>query len=271
MSGPSILSHLATATRMTPIEKAENALNARISQLQVHLGETKSETAQQFIFQSLVVCIGIGEALRDYVRTISQYARQRHGELKPAHDTLAAQHAELLKSGKELLERLKANPTDRAIRKEIEQAQRNMVAIQKTLKRGANALQRETAPSIAMIDTLALSIRRLAEADQLDALKRAIKLIVENVRELYRAQPTLPARDIVDAAAWEKSAVGEIDQASDSHEAHARAGYQALLALELMTMAVSPTPPRTGEEAIHRAKESAAARVKAITARLTKS
>jgi hypothetical protein len=269
--GDGAFSHLAATLRMTPIEKAENALNTRISQLQASLVETKSETAQRFLIQSLVVCIGIGEALTDYVKMIGQYAQGRHGELKPTHDTLTAQHADLLKSGHELLERLKANPTDRALRKEIEVVQRNMAAIQKSLKRGANALQRETAPSIALIDQLSLGVRRLAEADQIDALKRAIKMIVGNVQELYRDQPTLPAKDIIDVAAWEKSAVFEIEQATDSHEAYVSAGYQAMLALDVMTMAVSPTPPRTAEEAIQRANESVAARVKAITARFTTS
>lgn len=256
---------------MTPIEKAENALNGRISQLQANLREAKSETAQQFLFQALVVCIGIGEALTGYVRMIGQYAQGRHGELKQTHDTLTAQHADLLKSGQEMLERLKATPTDRALRKEIEVAQKSMAAIQKNLKRGANALQRDVAPSIAMIDKLALGVRRLGEADQIDALKRAIRMIVGDVHELYRTQPTLPVKDIIDAAAWEKTAVSEIEQATDSHEAYARAGYQAMLALDVMTMAVSPTPPRTAEEAISRANESVAARVRAIAARFTSS
>ncbi|MDO8541404.1 MAG: hypothetical protein Q7S40_13280 [Opitutaceae bacterium] len=256
---------------MAPIEKAENALNRRIDRIQAALREAEPETARRFLIQSLVVCIGIGEALKDYVRMIGQYAQGRHGELKPTHDTLTAQHADLLKSGHELLERLKASPADRAIRKEIEIVQRNMAAIQRTLRRGANALQREVAPSIAMIDKLAESVRRLGEADQRDALKRVIKMIVGHARELYLAQPTLEAKDIIDPAAWEKSAGSEINEATDFYEAYARAGYRTILALDVMTMAVSQTPPRTAEEAIHRANESAAARVKAITARLTTS
>jgi hypothetical protein len=254
---------------MTPIEKAENALNRRIEQLQTSLREAGSETARRFLVQSLVVCVGIGEALTGYVRMISQYAQGRHGELKQTHDVLTAQHAEVLKSGQELLERLKANPTDREIRREIERAQKHMATIQKNLRRGANALQREVAPSMAMIDKLALSVRRLSEADRSDALKRGIKEIVGHVRELYLAQPTLPAKNIIDAAAWEKSAVSGIDQATDFHEAYARAGYQAMLALDLVTMAVSPTPPRTAEEATQRANESVAARLTTITARFT--
>jgi hypothetical protein len=256
---------------MTPIEKAENALNRRIERIQTNLREAGSETARQFLVQSLVVSVGIGEALTDYVKMIGQYARGRHGGLKQTHDTLTAQHSDLLKTGQELLERLKADPTDRALRKEIEVVQRNMAAVQKNLRRGANALQRETAPSIAMIDKLAESVRRLGEADQIDALQRATKMIVGNVHELYRVQPTLESKDIIDPAAWEKSAVSEIDQATDSYEAYARAGYQAMLALDVMTMAVSETPPRTAEEATSRANESVAARIKNITARFTAS
>lgn len=254
---------------MAPIEKAENALNRRIGRIQADLRATTSETAQHFLVQALVACAGIGEALSHYVRTIGEYAQARHGELKQTHATLTGQHADVLKSGNELLERLKANPTDRALRKEIEVAQKAMAAIQKTLRRGADSLQRELAPSMAMIDKLALSVRRLGEADQIDALKRVTRMVVEHAHELYRAQPGLPAKGIIDAEAWEKSAVAEIQQAADFHEAYARAGYQVVLALELMTMAVSATPPRTAEEAIQRANEAVAARLKAITARLT--
>jgi hypothetical protein len=252
---------------MTSIEKAENALNHRISQLQAHLRKAESEAAQRFLFQSIIVCIGIGEALTDYVKMIGQYARGRHDDLKHVHATLTARHGDLLKSGQGLLERLKANPTDRTIRKEIEVVQRDMAAIQKTLRRGANALQRETAPSVAMIDKVAVSMKRLGEADQLDALKRVITMNVENVRELYAAQPTLDSKEIIDAPLWKTSAVSAIDQASDFYEAYAHTGYQTILALDVMTLAVSEAPPRTGEEAMHRANESVAARLKTIAAR----
>jgi hypothetical protein len=254
---------------MTPIEKAEAALNSRLERIRTNLRETKLEATRQFLFQSLLVCIGIGEALTDYVKMIGQYAQARHSELKQAHDTLTAQHADLLKSGNELLERLKAEPTDRAIRKEIEQVQQGMAVIQKTLRRGANSLQRELAPSMAMIDEFALSVRRLSEADQLDALKRVIKAVIGHVHELYLTQPGLPAKDIIDAEAWEKSAIAAVDEATDFSEAYARTGYQTILALDVMTMAVSSAPPRTTEEAIGRANESVAARLKAITARFT--
>lgn len=252
---------------MTPIEEAENALNSRISQLQATLRTTKSETAQPFVVHALVVAIGIGEALTHYVRTISEYATVRHGELKRSHDILAAQHSELLQEGQALLERLKTAPADRELRREIERAQKSMADIRKNLKRGANALQRDTAPSIAMIDKLARGVRRLGEAGQLDALQRAIKMIVGNARELYQTQPTLPAKDIIDAEGWEKTAASEIAQAADAHEAFGRAGYQAMLALEVMAMAVSSSPPRTSPEALQRATESVALRVKAIAAR----
>ncbi|HEX2852245.1 MAG TPA: hypothetical protein VHO24_03325 [Opitutaceae bacterium] len=256
---------------MTPIEKAEAALNHRLERLQANLREASSETARQFLFQSLVVCVGLGEAMTDYVRMIGQYAQGRYGEIKQENDTLTAQHADLLKSGNELLEQLKASPNDRIIRKKIEVAQQAMEGIQKILRRGANALQRDLAPSLGMVDKMAASVRRFGEADQIDALKRAAGMIVENARELYAAQPELPAKDIVDAAAWEKSAGSEIDRAADFHEAYARAGYQALLALDVMTMAVSPTPPQTAEEATRRATESVAARLKAVAVRFATS
>lgn len=254
---------------MTPIQKAENALNQRIERLQAGLKVAESADVRRVLFQSLVVCIGVGEGLTDYVRMIGQFAQGRHGELKATHATLTAQHAELLTSGNELLERLKADPTDRVVRKEIEVAQRNMAAIQKTLRRGANALQRDVAPSMAMIDPLALSVRRFAEAEQIDALKRVMALFVGHARELYRAQATLPSKDIIDAVAWEESAVAAIEQATDVSEAFARAGYQALLALAVMTMAVSPEPPRSAEEATRHANASAATRLEAITRRFT--
>jgi hypothetical protein len=268
--GEPFLSPLVTAP-MTPIEKAETALNGRLDRLQVNLREVTSETARRFLAQSLVVCIGLGEALSNYVRMIGQYAQGRYSEIKQTNDALTAQHADLLKSGNELLERLKATPNDRILRKKIEVAQQDMAAIQKTLRRGANSLQRDLAPSMAMVDKIAASVRRFAEADQKDGLKRAIGQIVEHVRELYLAQPELPSKDIIDAAAWEKSAGSEIDQATDFYEAYALAGYQAMRALDAMTMAVSPTPPLSAEEITRRANESVAARIKAITARFATS
>lgn len=254
---------------MTPHQKAVNAINTRLERLQANLADARVETAQRFLFQSLVVTVGMGEALNDYITMVGQHAQRRHGIVKQANETLGAQHADLLKSGRELLEKLKANPTDRAIRKEIERAQQRMAAVQKSVRRGANALQRELAPSLAMIDQMAASVRRFSEADESDALKRLLKTIVGQVSELYAAQRTLPAKDVIDPVAWEKSAVSEIDQAADFYDAYARAGYQATLALELMTMALSENPPRTAEEATRRANEAAAVRVKEITARFT--
>jgi hypothetical protein len=252
---------------MTPTEKAEAALNTRLDRLQANLRETTSETDRRFLFQSLVVCVGLGEALTDYVKMIGHYAQARYGELKQAHTTLTAEHAELLKSGTELLERLKANPSDRVIRQEIEVAQRNMAAIQKNLRRGADSLQRDLAPSMALVDKLAVSVRRFGEAGDMEALKRVIETMVEHVRELYLTQPGLPSKDLIDAAAWGKSAVLEIEQANDFYEAYATAGYQAVRALEVMTMAVSQTPPVTAEEITHRANEAVATRLKAIAER----
>lgn len=252
---------------MTPIEKAENALNGRIERLQANLRQAESEVARQFLFQSLVVCIGIGEALTDYVRAIGQYAKERHGALKESHDALTVRHDALLQSGNALLAQWKANPTDQALRKQIEQAQRDMEAIQKTLRRGANSLQREIAPSMAMLDKLAVSVARFGEADQLDALKRGLKLVLENVRELYHAQLPAPARGIVEVAAWEESAVTEIDQAADFYAAYASTGYVTMQAIDAMSVAVSPVPPETAEAAAQRANEMAAGRLKSVAAR----
>ncbi len=254
---------------MTPIEKAETALNSRIERIQANLSAAQTEVERQLQFQSLIVCIGIGEALRDYVRTIGEYARGRHAELKQAHDSLTARHAQVLQNGNELLERFKTNPTDRALRKEIELAQRDMATIQKTLRRGADSLQRDVAPSMAMIDELALTVRRFAEADQLDGMKRITQVFLGHVHQLYRTQPTLPSKDIIDAVAWESSALAEVDQAADFHEAYARAGFQAILAIEVMTMAVSSAPPENAQEAATRANSSAATRLKQIATRLT--
>jgi hypothetical protein len=254
---------------MTPIQKAENALNARIGRLQGNLRETSSEAEQSFLLQAVIVCIGIGEALTDYVRTIGQFARLRHAELKQTQIALTAQHEDLLKTGHELLARFKTTPTDGALRKELEGLQRSMAAIQKTLRRGANALQRDTAPSVAMIDPVAVSIRRLCEADDPEALKRVVKLLVGHLHELYLTHPTLESKQIIDPAAWATSATAQIDGATDFYEACARAGHQALLALEAMTLAVSEAPPRTAAEALSRANASAAARLKTISARFT--
>src|ERR1051326_2580869 len=108
---------------MTPTEKAEAVLNGRLERLQVNLRAASSEKSRQFLAQSMVVCIGLGEAMTDYVRMIGQYAQGRYGEIKQLHAELTAQHAELLKAGTELLERLKANPDDQTLRKEIGRTQ----------------------------------------------------------------------------------------------------------------------------------------------------
>lgn len=254
---------------MTPHEKAVSALNARLARLQASLREAKTEAAQQFLFQSIVVTVGIAEALSDYIKGVGQYAQRRHGEVKQVNEGLAAQHADSLQSGRELLEKLKANPTDRALRKEIERVQRAMEAMQKNLRRGTNALQRDLAPSLAMIDKFSESVRRLGDTDEHDALKRVLKTIVGQVRELYAAQPGLPAKDCINADVWEKSAVGEIDQAAGIHDAYARAGYQTMLALALMTLALSAHPPRTADEATSRANEAVGVRVKEVAGRFT--
>jgi hypothetical protein len=253
---------------MTPIEKAETALNSRIERIQANLAAASTEGEQQLQFQSLIVCVGIGEALRDYVKTIGDFARGRHAELKQAHDSLTARHARVLQSGNELLERFKANPADQALRKEIDLAQKDMANIQKTLRHGADSLRRDVGPSMGMIDELALTVRRFAEADQLEGMKRITKSFLGHAHELYRTQPTLPSKDIIDAVAWENSALTEVDQAADFHEAYARAGFQAIIAIEVMTMAVSSQPPEDAAEAAARANEAAASRLKQIATRL---
>jgi hypothetical protein len=89
------------------------------------------------------------------------------------------------------------------------------------------------------------------------------------VRDLYADQPDLPARDIVDAAAWEASALAGVEEAAGFDDAYARASYQAILALELMTLAVSEHPPRTTEEATTRGMQQVATRLQDVTARFT--
>src|SRR4051812_3626327 len=100
---------------MNPTEKAEVALNTRLDRLQANLRDTTSDTARRFLFQSLVVCVGLGEALTDYVKKIGEYAKDRYSQLKQTHTTLTAEHAALLASGNELLARLKESPSERSI------------------------------------------------------------------------------------------------------------------------------------------------------------
>lgn len=253
---------------MTPHEKAVNAINARLERLQANLHAAKVEAAQHFLFQALVVTIAAAEALNDYAAAVGRYAQRRHGELKQANEALAEQHAGWLKSGQELLEKLKANPTDRAIRREIEGVQRNMAGVQKTLRRGANALQRELAPGLALVDEVAASVRRFADADGIEPLRRVLKAVVAQVAELYAAQPDLRRKAIIDVPAWETSALGELDRAADYYEAYARVGSQLTIALELMALALAENPPATPGEATQRANDAVSARLKEITARI---
>ncbi len=254
---------------MTPAEKALNAVNARIERLQIILRDTHPETTQRFLFEAVLVTVGLGESLTAYIKAVGASARRRHDELKATNVALEAQHGDLLKSGQELLEQLKANPTDRAIRKQIEVAQKGMADVQKTLRRGANALQRDVAPSVAMADHLAVNVRRFTEAEQSDAVKRAVKTFVAHLHELYVAQRTLPLKATIDAEVWVKSALTEIDQATDLYDAYARAGYQAIRVIEAMSISVSDKPPQTLDEATQRANEAVTARIKEIAARFT--
>lgn len=252
---------------MTPHEKAVSAINTRLERLQANLREAKVETVQGFLLQSIMVTIGVAEALNDYIKRVGTYAQRRHGEVKQANEAVAAQHAGLLEVGKELLEKLKANPTDQALRHEIKHTQQQMAALQKTVRREANALQRELAPCVAVIDQMAVSVKRFGEADQADALKRQLKTVVGEVREFYAAHPTPAAKRAIDAAAWEKAACTEIEQATDFYDAYARTGYHTILALELMTTALSENPPQSAEEFSQRANDAVAKRIKEVTGR----
>lgn len=253
---------------MTPIEKAEQALNGQIARLQSRLQTANTESARNDLVQAILVWAGVGEAITEYVNTIEQYAKERHGEIKQAQIALTAEHDELLKSGKEMLERLKANPSDRDLRKEIDRVQQKMESIQKSLRRGADTLQREVNPGIRLIDTVADSLRRLCESEDKDGLKRWSKAIGEHPQELYRAHPALPSNGVIDPASWEKSAAFAIDESPTFLSAQARAGLQATLALELMIMALSATPPQSNEEATARANAAVAERMKRMTQRL---
>lgn len=253
---------------MTPMEKAENALNTRIEQFQAKLQQAESELARRSLVQAIVVFVGIGEAITHYVHTVSEYAKSRFAERKQEQAALTAQHADLLKSGTELLDRLKASPTDRALRKEIERTQTAMASIQKILRRGADTLQRELAPSVGLIDKIADSLRRLCEAQEKVALQRATKQLLNHAQEVHRA-PTVPPGGVIDPASWEKSALVAIAEAADFYDAQARAGYQALLALEVMTLSQSDEVPQTAEETTQRANTTVAQRLTAIAARFT--
>jgi hypothetical protein len=253
---------------MTPMEKAERALNDRIARLQVRLHETPSDTARRHLIQAVVVCVALSEGISDYVRTVQQYAQTRYGELKEEQAALTTRHAGLLDAGKELLEQLKADPADPTVRREIEEAQRAMATIQKTLRKSAETLQREVSPSIRRVDEIAEAVSRLCRAEERNELGRPLRLMISQVQALYRGHPNLPAKGIIDAQAWEASALASIQEATEFDDAHARAGFQVLVALEVMTLAVSPAPPETAEDATRRANEAVAQRIGRITARL---
>ena len=255
---------------MSPHEKAVAAINRRLERLQANLREARSETAQQFLFQSLVVTLGLSEALTDYAQTVGAYSQRRHDGFKQTTTAAAAQQTDLLKSARELLEQLKANPTDRTLQKQIAAAQKDMAATQKDLRRGSFDLQRELALGMAKIDELAVSVRRLCETEETAGLKRVLEELIAHARELYAGlEATRSAKGIIAVAAWEKSTAAVLDKAADFHDAYARAGYQAMVALEVMILAVSENPPQTAEDATLRANEAAGARLKEITARLT--
>jgi len=254
---------------MSPYEKAVAALNARLERLQSNLSAATQETARLAAFQSIVVTLGLGEALNEYLTSVRDYAQRRHDELKETNDSLTTRHAELLESGKQLLEQLKANPTDREIRRQIDVVASGGRVIQKMVRKGTNALQRDVAPSVATIDPIADTVRKFVETTDRDTLGRVLRTLIGQVRELYGTHPSVPARDIIDAEAWERTVDSELGQSTGPDDSYARAGYQALLALGLMTFAVSENPPKEAAEAFSRGTEGVAVRLKAITARFT--
>ena len=117
------------------------------------------------------------------------------------------------------------------------------------------------------MEKIADAVRRFAEADQPETMKRAIGMMIAHVHELYASHPGSPPAESIDAAAWEKSAQNEIEHAKDFYEAYALTGYQMLRALAVMAATLSETPPQTAEQATHFANDSVAARLKEITLR----
>lgn len=249
-------------------EKALEAVNRRLGRLRAELASVQGEAGRQFLVQAIMVTLGVGEELNGYVQRVAEHAQRRQATLKQANEALAAQHAESMISGQGLLERLKADPADRDVRKQIDAVRRRMEEIQKTLRHEAHELQRELAPLVAMIDRLADSVRRLCEAETPEALQRMVRMALEQLHELYG---TLPGRNVIDPAAWEKAAQEEMEPAADVHDAYARAGYQLWRAAILMGKAASERPPRTGEEAAAQANEAVAARMTEIAGRLSRS
>ena len=254
---------------MTPIEKAERALNHKIEQIQARMAAAGAEKTRPDLVQGLLIWASLGQAITDYVAAINTSAKQRHAELKEKQVALVFEHDNLLRAGQAQLERFKANPEDASIRAELKQTQRNMEAIQKTLRRGAASLQNEVNPSIRILDTLADHVRRLCESEDKIEIKRWTKAIVQQPEALYRAHPALPTKGIIDTASWEMSAAAAVDEANDFQEAQDRAAFQSMLVLEIMIMAISANPPQSTEEATERANASVALRTKNLMARLT--
>jgi hypothetical protein len=255
--------------KMTPIDKAERALNLKIEQIQMRIQAAGSERPRSDLVQALLIWASLGAAITEFVGTIGQSAKRRHAELKEKQVALIAQHEGLLKSGQEQLERFKANPADPTVRNEIKQTQRSLEAIQKTLRRGAASLQNEVNPSIRILDTAADHVRRLCESEDKTEIKRWTRAIVKQPEALYRTHPALPTSGIINTATWEESATAAIEQAADFLEAQARGGFQAMLVLEILIMAISQNPPQSSEEAAARANAAVSLRMKDMMERLT--
>jgi hypothetical protein len=95
-----------------------------------------------------------------------------------------------------------------------------------------------------------------------------VRTWVAQVQGHYAAASARLGKHLINAEEWEASALAEIARAAEFHDAYARAGFQLVLALELLALAIAESPPTTSEESIYRAKEMAGARLKAVAARL---
>lgn len=252
---------------MALMEQAEKALNARIQDFQTKLQAADAGPLRDSLVQAIVVYAGIGEAISAYVQSINQYATARFGELKTAQGTLTTEHAELLKSGHALLEELKLRPTDRALRKEIERTQRKMETLQKTLRRGADALQREISPGVRSLDELAAALRQLAEAEDTAKLRRAVHSMLAVARDRYHSGDHPPGNGVSPVAAWERGAVEAVENATNFYAAHARAGTHAILVTELLSAAMRVTPPETLDAGLQEAHAAVARRLAAVAER----
>jgi hypothetical protein len=123
--------------------------------------------------------------------------------------------------------------------------------------------------SLGLVEPMADNLRRFSESDQIEGMQRLIGQWVGQVSDFYAEAVRRLERGLIDAETWENAAVAEITQASEFYDAYARTGFQLVLALELLALALAEAPPTTAAEAIGRAKEAATARLKEVAARLS--